>query len=305
MPSISYEASKKFMTDWLEKKANQNSERSRNTYGKEYALFCTDHSVQSEWDTSCAMYLRWGLEVKGRKRSTICNSMSGAVFNMFRYTDFAPTRSNLVVATRAAITRHTEPSKGKKFLPIPMLVRMVDAMDTEHFAQLRDGVILTLMTLGCLRQGNTTDLLRGDVWIDKTEECDEAIFIFLDKSKNDPERVGHTVVIAPGKGTKLEPLEQVKMYLRRMEAHPEATHFFHSSRTPYPRLSKKTPNHLIKKWLTKIGVDPKPYGSHSCRKGGARRRQRRRRSASGSLSAMAIGAATPLTSISMTTWTRC
>ena len=91
----------------------------------------------------------------------------------------------------------------------------------------------------------------------------------MDKSKNDPERVGHTVVIAPGKGTKLEPLEQVKMYLRRMEAHPEATHFFHSSRTPYPRLSKKTPNHLIKKWLTKIGVDPKPYGSHSCRKGGA------------------------------------
>ena len=77
------------------------------------------------------------------------------------------------------------------------------------------------------------------------------------------------MVIAAGLGTKLAPLAQVEMYLARIEAHPEAKFFFHSMRKPYKKLSAKTPNSILKKWLVRIGVDPKLYGSHSCRKGGA------------------------------------
>ena len=34
------------------------------------------------------------------------------------------------------------------------------------------------------------------------------------------------------------------------------------------RLAKATPNHILKKWMRKIKVDPKGYGSHSLRWGG-------------------------------------
>ena len=33
-------------------------------------------------------------------------------------------------------------------------------------------------------------------------------------------------------------------------------------------LAVVTPNHIVKAWLTRIGVDPKYYGSHSLRRGG-------------------------------------
>ncbi len=33
-------------------------------------------------------------------------------------------------------------------------------------------------------------------------------------------------------------------------------------------LAVATPNHIVKAWLTRIGVDPKYYGSHSLRRGG-------------------------------------
>ena len=34
------------------------------------------------------------------------------------------------------------------------------------------------------------------------------------------------------------------------------------------RLAKATPNHILKRWMEKIKVDPKGYGSHSLRRGG-------------------------------------
>ena len=97
----------------------------------------------------------------------------------------------------------------------------------------------------------------------------KAIYLFLEKSKNDQERVGHTTLIAPGVGSRIAPLEQIERYLLRIEAHPDAKFFFHSSKKPYKGLSPTTPNSILKKMLVRIGVDPGPYGSHSCRRGGA------------------------------------
>ena len=182
---MSYETSKKFMTDWLESMQNENSERSRTTYGKEYVLFCLDRGIQPEWDTSCAMFLRWGLEVKERARSTIVNSMSGGVYNRFEFTPHTPTKGPLSKATRAVIYRMTKPSKGKLFLPISLVRRICENTNTESFAEIRDALLITFMTLGCLRQDNAVWLRRKDVWIDTAPNGEETIFIFLESRKKD------------------------------------------------------------------------------------------------------------------------
>ena len=55
----------------------------------------------------------------------------------------------------------------------------------------------------------------------------------------------------------------------RAAIHPEAKFFFYSSKAPYGQMATSSPNFIMKRWLTKIGIDPVGYGSHSGRKGGA------------------------------------
>ena len=92
------------------------------------------------------------------------------------------------------------------------------------------------------------------------------LFIRVRKSKTDPGRNGATVVLAACHGSLLCPVSWFRLFCTVRRSH---THVFHSSLAKAEKLAKTTPNSLLKKWLTAIGVDPKPYGSHSLRRGGA------------------------------------
>jgi hypothetical protein len=102
----------------------------------------------------------------------------------------------------------------------------------------------------------------SDVWADTIEE-QEVVFIFVEKSKVDQLRTGHTIVLPVG-----GPLCP-KVWLRAFWAiRPSAGEKALFCDSKGIRLSKKHPYRLIKRWLPLVGVDPAQYGSHSCRKGG-------------------------------------
>ena len=83
------------------------------------------------------------------------------------------------------------------------------------------------------------------------------------------ERRGDTVVLAACPGSPMCPVLWYKLYAKVARSQD---FFFHSTFVKAARLSNKTPNSLLKKWLKLMGLGEAQtalYGSHSLRKGGA------------------------------------
>jgi hypothetical protein len=138
-------------------------------------------------------------------------------------------------------------------------------MPTE--ASIRDVFMFILMFLGFLREDEVTSLEFSDVWVGLMEGVvEEVLFIRIRKSKTDPGRNGCTVVLVSCALSILCPVRWFRLHCKVRRSH---THVFHAVGPAAPRLAPSTPNSLLKKWLRVIGVDPKPYGSHSLRRGGA------------------------------------
>ena len=131
----------------------------------------------------------------------------------------------------------------------------------------RDVFLFILMFLGFLREEEATDLGIKDVWVGKLQGIEEdVLFVCVAKSKTDPGRNGATMVLIACPGSPICPVMWFRLYCTVQRS---KTHVFHTADLAAEKLAKTTPNHLLKKALMAIGVDPKPYGSHSLRRGGA------------------------------------
>ena len=107
-----------------------------------------------------------------------------------------------------------------------------------------------------------------DVWVAPLEGVDEEVlFIRVRTSKTDPGRNGATVVLAAYTKSVICPVQWFRFYTKVRRS--TTRHLFHQANPNALKLAASTPNSLLKKWLVLIGVDPKPYGSHSLRRGGA------------------------------------
>ena len=158
------------------------------------------------------------------------------------------------------------PSVPKLPVTKAMLVSMTRVASPSE-ASVRDIFMFILMFLGFLREEEVTNLENGDVWIGELDGVsEEVLFIRVRQSKTDPGRNGATMVLVACKGSPLCPVAWFGLYCKVQRS---PTHVFHRSDVRAGKLAKSTPNSLLKKWLKAIGVDPKPYGSHSLRRGGA------------------------------------
>jgi hypothetical protein len=88
----------------------------------------------------------------------------------------------------------------------------------------------------------------------------------VEVSKTDQTRNGHTIVVAQSSHRPICPIHSFYGFSRlRSTSMPFLFH--RATGSPLP-LSAATPNRTLKNVLASIGVDPKPYGSHSARRGG-------------------------------------
>jgi len=119
-----------------------------------------------------------------------------------------------------------------------------------------------------MRASEAVALSNDDVWIEQlkvNEKLENVLFIYIEKSKVDQDRIGHTVVIGESSDSQLCPITNYKTY---MKLRKRSEYLFHQVGSVKP-LSAKTPNSIVKSWLKRINVDSKKYGSHSMRRGGA------------------------------------
>ena len=250
--------------NWLRAHRPVGTVRSYTTYQKQYLKFCEIHSRAAVPATpaTVVMFMRT-LLLDGKSRSTIVNSARAAVADLHTYEGYAsPTLDPLVQRAVRVFSRLTPPPKSAKALRMDHIRAMIDVYGSS-FRDTRDIFMMLLMTTAMLRESEATNLKDTDVWIERKDNID-VLFVFIEKSKVDQTRVGHTVVM----GTATDPLIcPLAWFLRLGRFQPQGRHVFMSAQGK--KLSAKTPNGILKRWMTRAGLSNIGFSSHSCRRGGA------------------------------------
>ena len=141
--------------------------------------------------------------------------------------------------------------------------------EDDQFYMVRNRFLILLMMGAMLRESEAVGLLADDVWEDEVSvdgEKVKVLFIYVQKSKTDQERQGHTVVLAENVVHRaLCPVSWFRRYQAKRA--PNKQFFFHAC--DGDKLANTTPGHILKTMLKEMGLDASKYGSHSCRKEGA------------------------------------
>ena len=195
--------------------------------------------------------------------------MFSAIAALSRYEAKKPCEDKLVQDTLRAVRRKASQPVGK----LPLLMSHIEQMASKveaSFSSIRDFFMVLIMTLGFLRQSEAVELKTDQVWIEEMVAGSKVLFIFVETSKTDLLRKGHTIVLEQAQKKKIDPVRWFELLLKSRNQLPVDMGWLLCNQVNGNRLSRTTPNHVVKKWLTKIGVpDVHKYGSHSCRKGGA------------------------------------
>jgi integrase len=240
-------------------------------YGKQYLDFIARTGMHPQSAVSLCAFMKDTLEKRKLARSTLVKVIPAAVENLFRYETESPARDlegkALLKDTKRTIGMLTEKSKPK----LPIIRSQLEAMAEICLAEpqeVRDMFMLLLMFVGFLRESEAVALLVTDVWIETIPETgQEALYVVVRKSKTDQLSENATIVIGGCPGNRLCPVAWYRLHTSKRLASP---FLFHKvAKGAGQKLAKTTPNHTVKRWLGKIGVDPAGFGSHSLRRGGA------------------------------------
>jgi integrase len=254
-------------TMWIQENGVVNTKKSYLPYHNEWVTFCADRGVPHfpAAPETVVLFMK-ALQERHLGSGTINGGALSAIAADYKLSELlSPTSSAMVSAAKAVIKRIAKPpGKGKLPLPPSMVAQMVQS-STNSLIDVRDVFLIILMMAGFLRESEASDLEVEDVWLE-THNGIELLYVLVVKSKTDQGRRGHTIVIAPA--VHLLEACPIAFYKRWMKLRdPQATYLFHQ-KTSTKKLAHTTPNGIIKKLLKRIKVNPDPYGSHSCRKGG-------------------------------------
>lgn len=232
---------------------------------RDYTSFAAAKDLPVRSESTLSMFMRHSLENRKLGRSVIVDTIPAAVNDMFRFEQGpSPSKSEMVRQTKAIVRKRTKPSRPKLPIKVVQLKAML-AKCRRTSMDVRDMFILILMFTGFLRESEVARLGPEDVWLAREENMD-VLFVYVSiMSKADKYRTGATIVISASPASALCPVKWFHTYMRVRRQ--DATSFFHQESKAEP-LAAATPYHIVRNWLEKIGVDPKPYGSHSLRRGG-------------------------------------
>jgi len=203
--------------------------------------------------------------------STVINGVKSAISHMHVQAGLpTPTTHPLVKETAAAVKRVGKTvSHAKKPLSTEMWAEMLRT-SSYTVEDWRNLALLGLMTVAMLRQSEAIALRAEDLWVEELDEAGgrkrDVMFVLITKSKTDQERRGETVVVAASDNYNTCAVRVVRQWLLIRQQSSE--YVFHKLNSDKP-LKNQEPNAIMKREVERIGYDPKPYGSHSARKGGA------------------------------------
>lgn len=209
-----------------------------------------------------------GLISAGRKFSTV-DGYIAAISRMYKFSYFPnPTRDPVIRSLSEVAKRVSGDSIRKIPVTVGNLLQLSLEVDMYNFCSVRDHFTHCLMFKGFLRSDSAVLLKGTDVWLDCFEGL-TVLFVFVEKSKNDQFRRGHTLVIGPGQDASCCPLVWFRYYFLMRDSNAIA--LLHKGNSAPDRLTafmnSTTVNSNFKKRLKAAGVTGH-LTSHCLRAGG-------------------------------------
>jgi integrase len=265
------DATERELEECIGKNAVENTKKAYAPYKEQFKKFCkiNGHVHFPARPHTLGLFMRDCLEGRNLAVSTINQVVTAAVADDYRFSKHtSPSKSRIVKAVKKVVARKgKKPTQKRPLLP-SMLIKMVGLMELKEI-DIRDIALLSFMVFGMLRQSEAVALSAEDVWLDWVEaegKQVQVLFIFVEKSKTDQERLGHTIVVSSLEGK--EHISPLVWYTAYTKIRSVRSAFFFSQIGNSKGLAKRTPNWVVKRWCEKLGIDGKMYGSHSCRRGG-------------------------------------
>ena len=172
----------------------------------------------------------------------------------------------------SSIQRRSEPVKNqKKPLSGRILKSILEASDLDNTIEIRDCLVLLLSFSLLLRHDELSHISCEHI-----QESEGGFKILIPKSKTDQLRNGRHVFLADNTSPS-SPASLLRKYLGRVGLSLGMNHFLFCPLKPTGSslsasnrsLSYSSFRELVQKSIAKVGLDPKEYGTHSGRAGGA------------------------------------
>ena len=251
-----------------------NTRKSHELYMRKFNDFCGEikqTATPASPDTVVA-YVR-KLSQEKYSQSSIRSAISTIKFIHDLLGLVSPTNSPIVtLAKKMALKMAYTPPKQSKPLTIPILTKIMTIPRGKFKSQMimaRDKALISLMFFAALRESEAVGLRANEVWTDWVTEEDtkqqkEVLFVFVNRSKTDQAGVGDTVVIEGKEGGPICPIAAFKTYMQHRSLTSEYLFFNVKSGK---KLSNTTPNHTLKRLLSKAEINPDGFTSHGARRG--------------------------------------
>ena len=234
-----------------------------------FVSFCLAHNraCLPAAPATVGMYLRT-LQVAGKARSTINKTTVSAIKRYHEIYGFAPPTGGAdIKLIKRVVTKLTPPPTPKLPLEKVHLKRMTQIAQN-NFIDQRDVFMLKLMFLGLLRESEVVALKFTDVVLHQQDKGTYYLSVFVETSKTDQGSFGEIVVIEQAEDPLICIVRAYCSYVQLRSA--GATYLIHQALgSTQNKMASRTANDRIHVWLQRIGVNSSPYGSHSCRRGGA------------------------------------
>ena len=256
---------------WVQERRPVNTSKTYATYDGQFYRWCMEQGEQyfPASELTVARFLRYLYEVRDLAASTINGPAAAAIADGYRFTSLqSPTLGGLVKATKKVIGANARPKKKRLPLKKQHLVGMVATMPPYGYEAVRNLFLILLMFAAMLRSSEAVGLEPRDVWLD-VHEGETVLYVFVDKSKTDQQRGGHTIVVGKARDQSVCPVFWYSCFL--MLANHDATKLFHVVGGTRG-LAPGSVSHILKDMLRLSGVqniDIDAFTSHSCRIGGA------------------------------------
>jgi len=258
---------------WISRERTPNTKKAYATYANQYLAYAAINEQIAVPGTPLliANFLR-NLHVhKNLTVSTITKNALYAVADLHRFIDEKPHKDPLVKATCKILKKIAKRNKkGKTPILAEILLNLLRTLELSDEEDLQHATILVLSYKGFLRCSEAMNLRSEDINLKtvviNNEEV-EVLSIFIEKSKVDQERVGHTLIISPDPENLWKcPVTHVKAFSKIRN--PSANYFFHR-KGKTTKSPNSTVNRIVKKTCKAAGYNPKIYSSHGLRAGGA------------------------------------
>lgn len=154
--------------------------------------------------------------------------------------------------------------KGKTPVYWDELEKMISLMNPDKLNDIRDKAILLIGFMGAFRRSEISNLDVEDI-----QFFPKGMIITIRESKTDQTKQGQQVGIPYIKNKNMDAIAAVKNWMDkgRITTGPLFRSLSRSGRPTSNRLSDKSINLIVKKYVKMIGLNPDLYGAHSLRHG--------------------------------------